>query len=120
MFNPNPNAGDNLVLCLLCHRQFLAFRLLFGLIDRDARWLVALKPCILEEVDLRWEYQLFDVTDAFVMDTTGISLTEVPYQALFDVDDEIVFERMLFFDRCTDPSAQSHRVDVGPGARCHR
>jgi hypothetical protein len=120
VLNYNSNAGDNLVLCLLCHRQFLAFRLLFGLINRDAKRLVALKPRILEEVDLRREYQLFNVTDALVMDTTSIGLTQVPYQALFDVDDEIVLERMLFFYRCTDLSAQSHRVDVGPGARCHR
>lgn len=120
MLNHHSNARDDLVLCFLCHRQFLAFRLLLGLINRDARWLVALKPCILEEVDLRREYQLFDVTDALIVDATGISLTEVAYQALFDVDDEIVFERMLFFYRCTDPSAQWHRLDVGPLARCHR
>jgi hypothetical protein len=27
---------------------------------------------------------------------------------------------MLFFYRCTDPSVQWHRLDVGPLARCHR
>jgi hypothetical protein len=105
MFNQNPNAGDDRVLCFFCRRQLLAFGLFLGLIDRDAGRLVALKPCILEEVDLRREPQLFDVTDALVVHATGIGLTQVAHQALFDVNDEIVLERMLFFYRCIDPSA---------------
>ena len=71
--------------------------LFLGLIDRHAGRLVALKPRILEEVDLRRKYRLFDVTDALVVDATRIGLTQVAHQALFDVNDEIVLERMLFF-----------------------
>ena len=56
-----------------------------------------MKPGILEEVDLRWKYQLFEVTEALVVNATGIGLTQVAHQALFDVDDEIVLERMPFF-----------------------
>ena len=120
MLNQNPNTGDDLVLCFFFRRQLLALGLFLGLIDRDTRRLVALKPCILEEVDLRREYRLFDVTDALVVDATGIGLTQVAHQTFFNVNDEIVFERMLFFYRCTDPVAQGHRLDVGPVARCHR
>ena len=118
--NQNPNAGDDLVLCFFFRRQLLAFGLFLGLIDRHAGRLVALKPRILEEVDRRWKDQLFDGTDALVMDATGIGLTPVTHPALFDIDDEIVFERMLFFYRCTDPLAPGHRLAVGPVARCHR
>ena len=120
MLNQNPNAGDDLVLCFFFRCQFLAFRLFLGLIDRHTRGLVALKPGILEEVDLQREDQLFEVTDALVVNATGIRLTQGAHQALFDVDDEIVLERMLFFYRCTDPFAQRHRLDVGAGAPCHR
>ena len=120
VFDYHSDAGDDLVLCFFCRRQLLAFRLFLGLIDRDAGRLVALKPCILEEVDLRREPQLFDVTDALVVDATGIRLTQVAHQAIFNVNDEIVLERMLVFYRCTDPFAQRHRLDVGPGAPCHR
>jgi len=120
VLNHNSNAGDNLVFCLFFSCQFPAFGLFLGLIDRDAKRLVALEACNLEEVDLSWEHQLFDVTDPLVMDATGKGLTQVAHQVFFDVNDEIVLERMLFFCRCTDRSAQSHRVDVGRGARFHR
>ena len=120
MLNQNPNAGDDLVLGFLRLCQLLALGLFLGLIDRHAGRLLALKPRILEEVDLRRKYRLFDVTDALVVDAARIGLTQVAHQALFDVNDEIVFERMLFFYRCTDPVAPGHRLDVGPVARCHR
>jgi hypothetical protein len=77
VFNHEPNAGDDLILCFLCRGQLLALGLFLGLINRDTRRLVALKPAILEEVDLPRKDQLFDVTDALVMDATGIRLTQV-------------------------------------------
>ena len=120
VLNQNPNTRDHLVLCFVRLRQLLAFGLFLRLIDRDTRGLVALKPGILEEVDLWRKYRLFDVTDALVVDATRIGLTQVAHQALFDVNDEIVLERMLFFYRCIDPSAPWHQLDVGPVARCHR
>ena len=120
VLNQNPNAGDDLVLGFLRLCQLLALGLFLGLIDRHAGRLVALKPCILEEVDLRRKYRLFDVTDALVVNAARIGLTQVAHQTLFDIDDEIVFERMLFFYRCTDPVAPGHRSDVGPVARYHR
>ena len=105
MLNQNPNAGDKLVFCFFFRCQRLALRLFLGLIDRDAKRLIALKPRILEEVDLQREHQLFDVTDALVVHATGIRFTQVAHQTFFDVNDEIVFERMLFFYRCTDSAA---------------
>ena len=97
VLNQNPNTGDDFVLCFFFRRQLLALGLFLGLIDRHAGRLVALKPRILEEVDLRWKYQLFDVTDALVVNAARIGLTQVAHQALFNVNDEIVCERMLFF-----------------------
>jgi hypothetical protein len=120
VLNQNPDAGDNLVLGFFFRRQLLALGLFLGLIDRHARGLVALKPGILKEVDIGQEHQLFDVTDALVVDATGIGRTQVAHQALFDIDDEIVFERMLFFYRCIDPSAPWHQLDVGRVALSHR
>jgi len=105
VLNQNPNAGDKLVFCFFFRCQRLALRLFLGLIDRDDKRLIALKPRILEEVDLQREHQLFDVTDALVVHATGIRFTQVAHQTFFDVNDEIVFERMLFFYRCTDPAA---------------
>jgi hypothetical protein len=120
VFDQNANARDDRVLRFLGRRQLAAFGFFLGLIDRDARRLVALKPGVLEQTDVRWKYRLFEITYPFVVGTTGIGFTQVAYQTLFDVGDEIVFHRMSFFSRCTDPSARAERLDDGPGAPCHR
>lgn len=120
MFNHDPNARDDLILCFLCLCQLLTFGLFLGLINRDARRVITLKPHILKEIDLGRENELLDVTDALVVDATGIRLAQVAHQALFYIDDEIVFERMPFFYRCIDPFAQLNRLAAAPVAPCHR
>ena len=68
--------------------------------------MIPLKSSVLEQVDVGRKHRLFKIAYPFVMGATGIGLTQVAHQTFFDVGDEIVFQRMSFFYRCTDPSAQ--------------
>lgn len=79
VFDQNPNARDECVLRFLCLRQLSAFGLFLGLIDSDARRLVALKPGVLEQTDVRRKHRLFDVAYPFVMGATGRGFTQIPY-----------------------------------------
>lgn len=120
VFDANPDAGDDLVVRFFRRRELLPFGLFLRLIDRDTRRLVALKSRILKEIDARRERKFFKIAYPFVVDATGIRLTQIAHQTRFDIDDEVVLDCMRFFSRCTDLSAQWQRLDDGPGAPCHR
>ena len=120
VFNHNANAGDDRVLRFLGCWQLLAFGLFLGLIDRDARRVVALKSRVLEQIDVRRKHRLFEITYPFVMDATRIRRTQVSHQSLFDISTECVFHRMSFFYHCTDLSAPPEPLDAGPASPCHR
>src|SRR5215510_5660329 len=67
------------------------------LINVDIRWVVSLKPRVLEQTNIGGKHPLFCITNTLVRDTSGIGLTALAHQVLFHITNEIVFHRMPFF-----------------------
>jgi hypothetical protein len=101
----NANAGDERVFRFLRCSQLAAFGLFLGLIDRHTRRMIPLKSGVLEQRDISRKHGLFEITYPFVMHAARISLTQIANQPVFNVGNQIIFQRMSFFSRCIAPSA---------------
>ena len=96
MFNQNTDAGDHRVLRFVFGGEFLAFGFFLRLIGVNMVGFVPLEPRILQEPT--WGKRLgFVITNTFVVDTPGIGAAQRLNQALFNIDNEVVFHRMRFF-----------------------
>jgi hypothetical protein len=96
VFNHDSKAGLVFVGLFLIRTQFVATGLLFGLNDLDANRLMALKARILMQSQPSRPLSHFLITDGFVMNRSGIGLTQVENPKGGRTKD-IVFYRMLFF-----------------------
>src|SRR5262249_9800300 len=90
------------------------------LINVDTRWVVSLKPRVLEQTNIGGKHRLFCITNTLAMDTSGIGLTEIAHQTLFPITNEIVFHRMPFFYHYTGPFARWDLWDDGLVFPCHQ
>jgi hypothetical protein len=66
------------------------------LIRIDMIRFVPLKPRILQE-PTGGKRLAFVITNPFVVDTPGIGVTQILYQAIFHIDNEVIFHGMHFF-----------------------
>src|SRR5437016_6962302 len=97
MFNQNTDTRYDLVLCFFFWCQLFPFGFFLRLVNVDIRWVVSLKPRVLEQTNIGGKHQLFCITNTLVMDTSGIGRAEIAHQTLFHITNEIVFHRMPFF-----------------------
>lgn len=97
MFNKDTDTGNHLILGFLCRTEFLISGLFLRLIGTDLLRFKPLEASILKEDTARRKRVVFFITNAFVMDASRKGLTEIAYQTLFNIDDEIIFYSMVFF-----------------------
>src|SRR5262245_20616064 len=97
MFHENPDTGNHLILGFLCRTEFMISGLFLWLIRTDFLRLKSLEACIFKEDTTRRKRIVFFITNAFIMDASSKGLTEIAYQTLFNIDDEVVFHCVIFF-----------------------
>jgi hypothetical protein len=59
-------------------------------------WFVPLEPRILKE-PTGGKRLVFVITNTFVVNTPGIGIAQILYQAIFHIDNEVIFHGMRFF-----------------------
>ncbi len=96
MFNKNTDAGYHRVLSFFFSSEFLAAWFFLRLIRLNMIRFVPLEPCILKE-STRGKRLAFVITNTFVVDTPGIGVAQILHEAIFHIDNEIVFHGMRFF-----------------------
>src|SRR6266516_3958466 len=97
MFNEDTDTGNHRILGSFFRTEFLLSGLFLRLICTDLRRFKPLEACIFKEDTARRKRVVFFITNAFVMDASSKCLTEIANQTLFNIDDQVVFHRMVFF-----------------------
>jgi hypothetical protein len=97
MFNQDANTGNHLILGFIFSTEFLLSGLFLRLIGRDVLRFKPLEACIFKEDTARRKRVVFFITNAFVVDPSSPCLTEVAYKMLFNINNEIIFHRVVFF-----------------------
>lgn len=120
VFNHYPNTRYDLVLGFFLACELFAFRLFLGLIGLDTFGFIPLKARVFEQPTTGWKNWLFVITNAFVMDTARIRLTQIAHETIFNIANEVVFNRMLFFYHYTGLFAQADRLDAEQASRFHQ
>src|SRR5215475_13729837 len=120
MFHENPDTGNELILGFLFSTEFMISGLFLWLIGYDVLRFTALEAGIFKEDTARRKRIVFFITNAFIMDASSKGLTEIAYQTLFHIDDEVVFHRVVFFYRYISLVALWDLVDAVCGVRSHQ
>src|SRR5215510_4800324 len=97
MFNEDTDTGNDLILRFLFSTEFVLSGLFLRLIGRNPLRFKSLEARIFKEDTARRKGVVFFITNAFVMDASSISMTEVAYTTLFNIHNEIIFHRVVFF-----------------------
>src|SRR5712691_1988462 len=97
MFHKNTDTGYDLVLRFFFWSQFLPFWFFLRLIGVHIGWFKPLKTSIFKEPAPWWKGLIFFITNLFVMEATGIRITQIPDKSLVNVRDQVVFHGMRFF-----------------------
>src|SRR5262249_11004808 len=97
MFNEDTDTGNHLILSFLFRTEFVISGFFLRLIGRDLLRFKPLEARIFKEDTARRKCVVFFITNAFVVDASSICLTEVAYTTLFNINNEIIFHRMVFF-----------------------
>ena len=97
MFNDNPDAGDEGILCFLVRRQVVPSRFFLRLKGHDSLRLIAVKACLFEQGNLVGKREGFVIGDLFVMPFAFRGLAHVIDRASDDPTHYEILDRMGFF-----------------------
>ena len=82
-------------------------------------WFVPLEPCILQE-PTGGKRIIFVITNTFVVDTPSIGVAEILHQAVFHIDNEVVFHGVCFFCHSIGPVVGQDLLGVACAVPSHR
>src|SRR5215510_13884022 len=97
MFNKDTDTRNHRILGFIFRTEFLLSGLFLRLIGRDVLRFKPLEARIFKEDTARWKRIIFFITNAFVVDTSRKGATEVAYQTLFNINNKVIFHRVVFF-----------------------
>src|SRR2546425_6423999 len=101
MFNEDADTGNHLILRFIFSTAFVISGLFLWLIGHDMGRFKPLEACILKERTAWRKAIAFLITNAFIVHASSIGATEVAYKTLFNINNEVIFHRMVFFYRYT-------------------